>query len=151
MSTLPWYIGFSILFFPLAVSTISSLFLNIMMRRINRQEGGKAWTIKKNFLMALIVSSPLAGLISLLLQGQLEKYIYIQNGFHLIVFDMLMAPFAVLILQNFLLFYFQKKKWENAYRFVRVKHEKPAEYYADDVSDLTVNNYKVDNNDIREE
>tara|TARA_B100001250_G_scaffold136612_1_gene116970 strand:- start:339 stop:644 length:306 start_codon:yes stop_codon:yes gene_type:complete len=101
--------------------------------------------------MALIISSPLAGAIQLLLQGQLESYIYIESPAHMVGFDMIVAPFAVLILQSFLLYYFQKKKWENAYKFLRVKHEKPPEYYADDVSDLTVKNYKVDNNDIRQE
>ena len=77
---------------------------------------------------------------------------------------MIVAPFAVLILQNFLLYYFSKKgsvskenNWNKAYYFIRVKHDKtlPAEYYADDVSDFTIKNYRKDsslnNNDIKEE
>ena len=150
MTSVPWYINLTLLFFPLAVSTVTSLWLNVTLRRINRQEGGKPWTIKKNFLMALIISSPLAGAISLLLQGQLESYIYIENGAHMVGFDMIVAPFAVLMLQSFLLFYFQKKNWNNAYKFLRVKHADPPEYYADDISDLTVNNYR-ENNDISQE
>jgi len=65
---------------------------------------------------------------------------------------MIVAPFAVLILQNFLLYYFSKKNWNKAYYFIRVKHDKtlPAEYYADDVSDFTIKNYRQ-SNDIRKE
>tara|TARA_R100001594_G_scaffold6095_6_gene17899 strand:+ start:4912 stop:5355 length:444 start_codon:yes stop_codon:yes gene_type:complete len=146
VTQVPWYINLCLLFLPLAISVISSLWLNLTLRRINRQEGGKPWTIKKNFIMALLVSAPLAGIISLLLQGQLEEYIYIENGTHMVMFDMIVAPFAVLILQNFLLYYFQRKKWTNAYNFIRVKHALPPEYYADDVSDFTIKHYHKKNN-----
>mgnify|MGYP000529495391 CR=1 FL=1 len=110
MTTVPWYIDLTLLFFPLAVSTITSLWLNVTLRRINRQEGGKPWSIKKNFIMALLIASPMAGIIQLLLQGQLEAYIYIENGAHMIGFDMIMAPFLVLMLNNILLWYFNKNK-----------------------------------------
>jgi len=121
-----------------------------MLRRINRQEGGKPWSIKKNFLMALVISSPLAALTQLLLQTQLEAYVYIENATSMIVFDAIMSPFFVLILYNILLWYFNKKDWYTAYRFIRVKHSEIPQYYADDVSDFTVRNY-TDNNDIKEE
>ena len=147
MTTVPWYIDLTLLFFPLAVSTITSLWLNVTLRKINRQEGGKPWSIKKNFIMALLIASPMAGIIQLLLQGQLEAYIYIENGAHMIGFDMIMAPFLVLMLNNILLWYFNKKKWVNAYSFLRVKHDKtlPPEYYADDVSDFTIKNFRQSN------
>ena len=141
MTNIPLWLTLILLFSPLLLSCTISLYINILLRRVNRQEGGKPWTIKKNFIMALLVSAPLAGLISLLLQGQIEAYIYIENGLKMVYFDMIVAPFAVLILQNFLLFYFQRRGWTNAYHFIRVKHAKPPEYYADDISDFTIKNF----------
>ena len=141
MTQIPWYFDLFLLFLPLLFATTVGLWINIMLRRINRQEGGKPWTIKKNFLMALWISSPLAALTQLLLQSQLEAYIYIENGLSMIVFDAIMSPFLVLILYNVLLWYCNKKDWYNAYNFIRVKHAEAPEYYADDVSDFTVKNY----------
>ena len=101
--------------------------------------------------MALCISSPLAALIQLLLQYQLKSFVYIENGLSMIVFDAVMSPFLVLILHNILLWYCDKNNLDNAYRFIRVKHTESAEFYAADVSDFTIQNYKTDNNDIREE
>ena len=151
MTPIPWYFDLFILFLPLIFSTSVGLWINIMLRRINRQEGGKPWSIKKNFLMALWISSPLAALIQLLLQYQLKSFVYIENGLSMIVFDAVMSPFLVLILHNILLWYCDKNNLDNAYRFIRVKHTESAEFYAADVSDFTIQNYKTDNNDIREE
>jgi len=142
MTPIPWYFDLFILFLPLIFSTSVGLWINIMLRRINRQEGGKAWSIKKNFLMALLISSPLAALIQLLLQYQLKSFVYIENGLSMVVFDAVMSPFLVLILHSILLWYFNKKDWGNAYRFIRVKHIETPEYYAADVSDFTIQNYR---------
>ena len=106
MTPIPWYFDLFILFLPLIFSTSVGLWINIMLRRINRQEGGKAWSIKKNFLMALLISSPLAALIQLLLQYQLKSFVYIENGLSMVVFDAVMSPFLVLILHSILLWYF---------------------------------------------
>ena len=92
--------------------------------------------------MALLISSPLAALTQLLLQSQLESFVYIENGLSMIVFDAVMSPFLVLILHSILLWYFNKKGWGNAYRFIRVKHIETPEYYAEDVSDFTIQNYR---------
>ena len=145
MTNIPLWLNLTILFFPLLLSTTIGLWINILLRKINRQEGGKAWTIKKNFIMACVISSPLAALTQILLQGQIESYIYIENPMSMIIFDAVMSPFLVLMLNNILLWYFNKKGWDNAYRFVRVKHAEPPEYYADDVSDFTIKNYTSTN------
>jgi len=142
VTNIPWYVDLFILFLPLLLSTTIGLWINIMLRRINRQEGGKPWSIKKNFLMALLISSPLAALTQLLLQHQLKSFVHIENGLSMIVFDAVMSPFLVLILHSILLWYFNKKDWGNAYRFIRVKHIETPEYYAADVSDFTIQNYR---------
>ena len=79
MTNIPLWLNLIILFFPLLLSTTIGLWINILLRKINRQEGGKAWTIKKNFIMACVISSPLAALTQILLQGQIESYIYIEK------------------------------------------------------------------------
>ena len=103
MTNIPLWLNLIILFFPLLLSTTIGLWINILLRKINRQEGGKAWTIKKNFIMACVISSPLAALTQILLQGQIESYIYIENPMSMIIFDAVMSPFLVLMLNNILL------------------------------------------------
>ena len=141
MVTIPWYVNLFLLFLPLIFSTVVGIWINVLLRRINRQEGSPPWTIKKNFIMACIISSPLAAVIQMLLQSQLEPYVYIEDGSGMIIFNALVSPFLVLLGHNLCLWYFNKKGWKNAYNFVRVKHAKPPEYYADDVSDFTVKNF----------
>jgi len=89
--------------------------------------------------MACIISSPLAALTQILLQSQLEEHIYIESGTSMVVFDAVMSPFLVMMLYNILLWYFDKKNWFNAYRFIRVKHT--PEFIHTDTSDFTVKNY----------
>ena len=139
MVSIPWYVILFLLFLPLIFSTVVGVWINVLLRRINRQEGNPPWSIKRNFLMACIISSPLAALTQLLLQAQLEEYLYIESNTSMIVFDAVMAPFLVMMLYNVLLWYFDKKDWYNAYNFIRVKHT--PNFVAEDVSDFTVKNY----------
>ena len=119
---IPWYVNLFLLFLPLIFSTVVGVWINVLLRRINRQDGNPPWTIRKNFLMACIISSPLAALTQILLQSQLEEHIYIESGTSMVVFDAVMSPFLVMMVYNVLLWYFDKKNWDNAYRFIRVKH-----------------------------
>ena len=153
MVTIPWYADLFLLFLPLFLSTVVGLWINVLLRRINRQEGNPPWTIRKNFLMACVISSPLAALTQILLQAQLEGYVYIEDGTSMVVFDAVMSPFLVLLTYNIALWYCNKKDWYQAYTFLRVKHSEIINY-ADDVSDFTVKNYhssSLNGNDTKEE
>ena len=153
MVTIPWYADLFLLFLPLFFSTVVGLWINVLLRRINRQEGNPPWTIRKNFLMACVISSPLAALTQILLQAQLEGYVYIEDGTSMVVFDAVMSPFLVLLTYNIALWYCNKKDWYQAYTFLRVKHSEIINY-ADDVSDFTVKNYhspSLNGNDKKEE
>ena len=153
MVNIPWYADLFLLFLPLLFSTVIGLWINVLLRRINRQEGNPPWTIRRTFLMACIVSSPLAALTQILLQAVLAPYILIEEGTSMVVFDAVMSPFLVLLTYNIALWYFNKKNWYSAYTFIRVKHSEIIDY-ADDVSDFTVKNYhssSLNGNDKKEE
>ena len=153
MVNIPWYADLFLLFLPLFFSTVIGLWINVLLRRINRQEGNPPWTIRKNFLMACIISSPLAALTQILLQAVLEPYVFIEEGTSMVVFDAVMSPFLVLLTYNIALWYCNKKDWYQAYTFLRVKHSEIINY-ADDVSDFTVKNYHISSlngNDTKEE
>ena len=153
MVTIPWYADLFLLFLPLFFSTVIGLWINVLLRRMNRQEGNPPWSIRKNFLMACVISSPLAALTQILLQAQLEGHVYIEDGTSMVVFDAVMSPFLILLTYNIALWYFNKKGWYNAYTFIRVKHTNTIDY-TDDVSDFTVKNYhssSLNGNDKKEE
>ena len=153
MVTIPWYADLFLLFLPLFFRTVIGLWINVLLRRMNRQEGNPPWTIRRTFLMACVISSPLAALTQILLQAQLEGYVYIEDGTSMVVFDAVMSPFLVLLTYNIALWYCNKKDWYQAYTFLRVKHSEIINY-ADDVSDFTVKNYHkqgLNGNDTKEE
>ena len=144
MAHIPWYGYLILLFLPLLISTAVSLYIQLYLKRINRQEKNPPWTYKKSLINAIIFSSPLAALTQMLLQESLSPYVYLSENsqLNLIIFCALFSPFFVMLTYSGLLWYTKRNGYTLLYEWLRVRH-KPVnddDYLAED-SEYTVKGY----------
>ena len=143
MTDITWYGYLVLLFLPLLISTAVSLYIQLCLKRINRQEKKPAWTYKKSLINAIIFSSPLAALTQMLLQESLSPYVYLsdQAQVNLIVFGALFSPFLVMLSYSVLLWH-TKNKYPLLYEWLRIRH-RPIDNddYWDEDSEYTVKGY----------
>ena len=148
------WIGYLVLLFlPLLISTAVSLYIQLCLKRINRQEKKPAWTYKKSLINAIIFSSPLAALTQMLLQESLSPYVYLtdQAQINLIIFGALFSPFLVMLTYSGLLWH-TKNKYPLLYEWLRIRHrpiDDDDDYWED--SEYTIKGYhknsKLNGND----
>ena len=159
MTDIVWYGYLILLFLPLLISTAVSLYIQLCLKRINRQEKKPAWTYKKSLINAIIFSSPLAALTQILLQEALfTKYVYLSETAqtNLIIFCALFSPFLVILTYSGLLWY-TKGKYPLLYEWLRIRHTSTndEEYWDDESSEYTIKGYhknsELNGNDKSEE
>ena len=159
MTDIVWYGYLILLFLPLLISTAVSLYIQLYLKRINRQEKNPPWTYKKSLINAIIFSSPLAALTQILLQEALfTKYVYLSETAqtNLIIFCALFSPFLVILTYSGLLWY-TKGKYPLLYEWLRIRHTSTndEEYWDDESSEYTIKGYhknsELNGNDKSEE
>jgi hypothetical protein len=145
MTDIVWYGYLILLFLPLLISTAVSLYIQLYLKRINRQEKNPPWTYKKSLINAIIFSSPLAALTQILLQEALfTKYVYLSETAqtNLIIFCALFSPFLVILTYSGLLWH-TKGKYPLLYEWLRIRHTSTndEEYWDDESSEYTIKGY----------
>ena len=158
MGDIVWYGYLILLFLPLLISTAVSLYIQLYLKRINRQEKNPPWTYKKSLINAIIFSSPLAALTQMLLQESLSPYVYLSETAqtNLIIFCALFSPFLVMLTYSGLLWY-TKNKYPLLYEWLRIRHTSTndEEYWDDESSEYTIKGYhknsELNGNDKSEE
>jgi hypothetical protein len=153
VTNITWYGYLLLLFLPLLISTAVSLYIQLCLKRINRQEKNPPWTYKKSLINAIIFSSPLAALTQMLLQESLSPYVYLseQAQINLIIFGALFSPFLVMLTYSGLLWH-TKNKYPLLYEWLRIRHrpiDDDDDYWED--SEYTIKGYhknsKLNGND----
>jgi hypothetical protein len=149
--TVAWYAYLLILFLPLLVNTVVGIYIQLYLKLINRQEQKPPWTYKKSLISAIVIGAPMGALTQLLLQEALAPYVYLteESEWNLVLFAALFSPWLIMIGYKTTLWYTKKKKYEMLYEYFRVRHAKIE--YPDEDSDFTIQHYRHQNHDIREE
>ena len=150
MTDVPWYAYLIILFLPCLINTLIGIYIQLYLKRINRQERNPPWTYKKSLVSAIMIGAPMGALTQILLQSVLSPYIYMEdaNQWNLVIFCAVFCPWLIMFGYSMALWYTKKKGYVLLYEYLRVRHLKVE--YPDDDSDFTVQGYNS-NNDIREE
>ena len=150
MTTVPWYAYLLILFLPLLINTVVGIYIQLVLKRINRQESKPPWTYKKTLLNAVIIGAPLGALTQMLLQETLSPYMYISDTsqWNLVIFAAVFSPWLIMSGYSASLWYTKKKGYTMLYEYLRIRHAKID--YPDEDSDFTIKHYH-EKHDIREE
>ena len=150
MTEVSWYFYLLILFLPILVNVAVGIYIQLVLKQINRQEKNPPWTYKKSLISAIVIGAPMGALTQLLLQEALAPYVYLteESEWNLVVFAALFSPWLIMIGYKTTLWYTKKKKYEMLYEYFRVRHAKIED--PDEDSDFTIKNYRQ-NHDIREE
>ena len=59
MINIGWHSYLLILFLPLLINTIIGIYIQLYLKRINRQEKNPPWTYKKSLINAVIIGAPM--------------------------------------------------------------------------------------------
>lgn len=150
MTTVPWYAYLLILFLPLLINTVVGIYIQLVLKRINRQESKPPWTYKKTLLNAVIIGAPMGALTQMLLQETLSPYMYISDTsqWNLVIFAAVFSPWLIMSGYSASLWYTKKKGYTMLYEYLRIRHAKID--YPDEDSDFTIKHYH-EKHDIREE
>ena len=154
MTDVPWYAYLLILFLPLLINTVVGIYIQLVLKRINRQEGKAPWSYKKTLLNAVIIGAPMGALTQMLLQSALSPYMYLgeENQWNLVIFAAVFSPWLIMSGYSAALWYTKKKGHTMLYEYLRIRHAEID--YPDEDSDFTVKNYhdsSLNGNDIKEE
>ena len=137
--SLSWYFYLLILFLPILVNVAVGIYIQLVLKQINRQEKNPPWTYKKSLISAIVIGAPMGALTQVLLQEALSPYVYLTEE---------ISPWLIMIGYKSILWWAKKTKHELLYEYFRVRHA-PIEY-PDQDSDFTIQHYRQ-NHDIREE
>ena len=150
MTTVQWYAYLLILFLPLLINTVVGIYIQLVLKRINRQESKPPWTYKKTLLNAVIIGAPMGALTQMLLQETLSPYMYISDTsqWNLVIFAAVFSPWLIMSGYSASLWYTKKKGYTMLYEYLRIRHAKID--YPDEDSDFTIKHYH-EKHDIREE
>ena len=150
MTTVPWYAYLLILFLPLLINTVVGIYIQLVLKRINRQERKPPWTYKKTLLNAVIIGAPMGAWTQMLLQETLSPYMYISDTsqWNLVIFAAVFSPWLIMSGYSASLWYTKKKGYTMLYEYLRIRHAKID--YPDEDSDFTIKHYH-EKHDIREE
>ena len=150
MTEIPWYAYLLILFLPLLINTVVGIYIQLVLKRINRQESKPPWTYKKTLLNAVIIGAPMGALTQMLLQETLSPYMYISDTsqWNLVIFAAVFSPWLIMSGYSASLWYTKKKGYTMLYEYLRIRHAKID--YPDEDSDFTIKHYH-EKHDIREE
>ena len=150
MTDVPWYAYLLILFLPLLINTVVGIYIQLVLKRINRQESKPPWTYKKTLLNAVIIGAPMGALTQMLLQETLSPYMYISDTsqWNLVIFAAVFSPWLIMSGYSASLWYTKKKGYTMLYEYLRIRHAKID--YPDEDSDFTIKHYH-EKHDIREE
>ena len=150
MTAVPWYAYLLILFLPLLINTVVGIYIQLVLKRINRQESKPPWTYKKSLLSAIVIGAPMGALTQMLLQEALARYVYISdtNQWNLVIFAAVFSPWLIMSGYSASLWYTKKKGYTMLYEYLRIRHAKID--YPDEDSDFTVKHYH-EKHDNREE
>jgi len=154
MTAVPWYAYLLILFLPLLISTVVGIYIQLVLKRINRQENNAPWTYKKSLLSAIAIGAPMGALTQMLLQEALSPYMYLgdESQWNLVIFAAVFNPWLIMFGYSAALWYTKKKKYTMLYEYLRIRHKKVD--YPDEESDFTVQHYhssSLNGNDTKEE
>ena len=139
------WIGYLVLLFlPLLISTAVSLYIQLYLKRINRQEKNPPWTYKKSLINSIIIASPLAALTQMLLQEALSPYVWLSETaqMNLIIFCFVFGGWFTMLAYSGALWWSKKKSYTLLYEGLRVRHHKPVDdddYWED--SEYTIKGY----------
>ena len=150
MTEIPWYAYLLILFLPLLINTVVGIYIQLVLKRINRQESKPPWTYKKSLLSAIVIGAPMGALTQMLLQEALARYVYISDTsqWNLVIFAAVFSPWLIMSGYSASLWYTKKKGYTMLYEYLRIRHAKID--YPDEDSDFTVKHYH-EKHDNREE
>jgi hypothetical protein len=148
---LSWHSYLLILFLPMIISTSVGIYIQLYLKLINRQEQKPPWTYKKSLISAIVIGAPMGALTQVLLQEALSPYVYLsdESAWNLVLFAAVFSPWLIMIGYKTILWYSKKKKYEMIYEYFRVRHAKIE--YPDEDSDFTIQHYRHQNHDIKEE
>jgi len=154
MTAVPWYAYLLILFLPLIINTVVGIYIQLVLKRINRQERKAPWSYKKSLLNAVVIGAPMGALTQMLLQSALSPYMYLgeENQWNLVIFAAVFSPWLIMSGYSASLWYTKKKGHTMLYEYLRIRH--PKIDYPDEDSDFTVKHYhssSLNGNDIKEE
>ena len=126
------------------------IYIQLVLKRINRQESKPPWTYKKTLLNAVIIGAPMGALTQMLLQETLSPYMYISDTsqWNLVIFAAVFSPWLIMSGYSASLWYTKKKGYTMLYEYLRIRHAKID--YPDEDSDFTIKHYH-EKHDIREE
>ena len=133
------------------ISTSVGIYIQLYLKLINRQEQKPPWTYKKSLISAIVIGAPMGALTQVLLQEALSPYVYLsdESAWNLVLFAAVFSPWLIMIGYKTILWYSKKKKYEMIYEYFRVRHAKIE--YPDEDSDFTIQHYRHQNHDIKEE
>ena len=155
MTSVTWYFYLLILFLPILVNVAVGIYIQLVLKQINRQEKNPPWTYKKSLISAIVIGAPMGALTQVLLQEALSPYVYLteESAWRLVIFAAVFSPWLIMIGYKTILWYCKKKDYTMLYEYFRVRHA-PIEY-PDEDSDFTIKNYRkesgLDGNDISKE
>ena len=154
MTAVPWYAYLLILFLPLIINTVVGIYIQLVLKRINRQERKAPWSYKKSLLNSVVIGAPMGALTQMLLQEALSPYMYLaeESQWNLVIFAAVFSPWLIMSGYSAALWYTKRKGHTMLYEYLRIRHKK--EEYPDEESDFTVQNYhssSLNGNDIKEE
>ena len=149
MTDIPWYAYLIILFLPCLINTVIGIYMQLYLKRINRQEKNPPWTYKKSLVNAVAIGAPMGALTQILLQSVLSPYIYMDdtNQWNLVIFAAVFCPWLIMLGYSMSLWSTKKKGYTLLYEYLRVRHVE-IEYPEED-SDFTIKNYHNKNKDIK--
>ena len=99
MTSIPWYAYLIILFLPCLINTLIGIYIQLYLKRINRQEKNPPWTYKKSLINAVAIGAPMGALTQMLLQSALSPYIYLDEASqrNLVIFAAVFCPWLIMI------------------------------------------------------
>lgn len=145
MTTIPWYAYLLILFLPLLINTIIGIYIQLYLKRINRQEKNPPWTYKKSLINAVIIGAPMGALTQILLQEALTPYVYMteESAWRLVIFAAVFSPWLIMFGYSAALWY-ARDKYPVLYEWLRIRH-RPVDdddYWNDDSGEYTIKNFR---------
>tara|TARA_R100001244_G_scaffold63239_1_gene52601 strand:+ start:48 stop:503 length:456 start_codon:yes stop_codon:yes gene_type:complete len=151
VASVTWYAYLIILFLPLLVNTAVGIYIQLYLKLINRQEKNPPWSYKKSLISAILIGAPMGALTQVLLQEALTPYVYLteESAWNLVIFAAVFSPWLIMIGYKTILWYCKKKNYEMLYEYFRVRHARIE--YPDEDSDFTIQHYRHQNHDIKEE
>jgi len=150
MTEVSWYFYLLILFLPILVNVACGIYIQLLLKQINRQEKNPPWSYKKSLINAIVIGAPMGALTQVLLQEALSPYVYLteESAWRLVIFAAVFSPWLIMIGYKSILWWAKRTKHELLYEYFRVRHAKIE--YPDEDSDFTIKNYRQ-SNDTREE